>query len=114
MYRRCPSAKRVSNASELLPEPLKPVITTSWLSGRSRSKFFKLLCRTPRRRITRLADGFDMQAECNGVGGCVNGQIPKPQGARVGKERGEPCPRGDLAKFKNSRMRASALHSRES
>src|SRR5256885_17248619 len=75
MYRRCPSAKRVSKASELLPEPLNPVMTMRWLSGRSRSKFFRLLCRTPRRRITELADGFDMQAECNGADLRVNEQI---------------------------------------
>src|SRR5438309_9416492 len=50
-------------------------MTISWLSGRSRSKFFNLLCRTPRRRITELADGFDMQAECNGADLRVNEQI---------------------------------------
>src|SRR5437764_11100242 len=75
MYRRCPSAKRVSKASELLPEPLNPVMTISWLRGRSRSKFFRLLCRTPRRRITFWPDGFDMQAECNGADLRVNEQI---------------------------------------
>src|SRR4051812_11267398 len=60
MYRRWPSAKRVSKASELLPDPLKPVMTISWLSGKSRSKFFRLLCRRPRRRITDRADDFNI------------------------------------------------------
>ena len=35
-YRRCPSAYRVSNASEDLPEPDRPVITISRSRGRSR------------------------------------------------------------------------------
>src|SRR5215469_8639784 len=52
------SANNVSNASELLPEPLKPVMTMSWRNGRSRSKSFRLLCRTPRRRITDDDDFF--------------------------------------------------------
>ena len=42
------SAKSVSNASELLPDPLRPVMTLNRCSGRSRSKFLRLLCRTPR------------------------------------------------------------------
>src|SRR5438128_616310 len=50
-------------------------MTMSRLSGRSRSKFLRLLCRTPRRRIIGLADDFDMQAECNGADLRVNEQI---------------------------------------
>ena len=53
-------SKSVSKASELLPEPLKPVMTISWFSGRSRSKFFRLLWRTPRKRITGRADDFNI------------------------------------------------------
>src|SRR5712671_5943572 len=63
IYRRCPSAKRVSKARELLPEPLKPVITISFLSGKSKSKFFRLLWRTPRRRITEGADDFNIRKQ---------------------------------------------------
>src|SRR5438034_8754680 len=65
MYRRWPSAKSVSKARELLPDPLKPVMTMRRLRGRLRSKFFRLLCRTPRRRMTELADGFDIEGESN-------------------------------------------------
>ena len=32
-----------------------------WLSGRSRSKFFRLFWRTPRRRIADRADDFNMR-----------------------------------------------------
>ena len=51
MYCRCPSATNVSNASELLPEPLGPVMTTSLSRGMSRLMFLRLWTRTPRRRM---------------------------------------------------------------
>src|SRR5882762_9014880 len=60
IYLRWPSANKVSKARELFPEPLKPVMTISCLSGRSRSKFFRLLWRTPFRRITDRADDFNI------------------------------------------------------
>src|SRR6266404_5259088 len=60
IYLRWPSANKVSKASELFPEPLKPVMTINCLSGRSRSKFFRLLWRTPFRRITDRADDFNI------------------------------------------------------
>jgi hypothetical protein len=41
----------VSNASELLPEPDSPVITTSALRGRSTSIDFRLCSRAPRMRM---------------------------------------------------------------
>ncbi len=41
-YRRWPSAKRVSSASELLPEPDGPVTTVRHRRGRSRSMPFRL------------------------------------------------------------------------
>src|SRR5262245_24594111 len=45
----------VSNASELLPDPLTPVIATRRFRGRSRSMPFKLWTRTPRNCISRGA-----------------------------------------------------------
>src|SRR5450756_2788410 len=41
-YRRWPSAKIVSKASEDFPEPDRPVKTISWSRGRSRSTLRKL------------------------------------------------------------------------
>src|SRR6185437_13745990 len=46
----------VSNASEDLPEPDRPVNTTSLSRGISRSTFFRLCSRAPRMVIARLAD----------------------------------------------------------
>lgn len=40
----------VSNANELLPDPLGPVMTTNWLWGISTSTWRRLCTRTPRRR----------------------------------------------------------------
>ena len=51
MYLRWPSAKIVSNASELLPEPETPVITTSLSRGISTERFLRLCSRAPRTRI---------------------------------------------------------------
>ena len=48
MYRRCPSAYSVSNASELLPEPESPVTTVSRPRGSSTLTFFRLCVRAPR------------------------------------------------------------------
>ena len=45
MYCRCPSAYSVSKASELLPDPLGPVTTTSRSRGMSRSTFRRLCTR---------------------------------------------------------------------
>src|SRR6202171_5859027 len=44
-YRRCPSAKIVSKASEDLPEPDTPVTTTSRLRGMSQEMFWRLCWR---------------------------------------------------------------------
>src|SRR6185369_7604543 len=43
----------VSKASEDLPEPDRPVNTTSWSRGMSTSTFFRLCSRAPRIAITR-------------------------------------------------------------
>src|SRR5215475_7074322 len=43
----------VSKASEDLPEPERPVNTTSWSRGMSRSTFLRLCSRAPRIAITR-------------------------------------------------------------
>src|SRR6185503_10580056 len=45
----------VSNASEDLPEPERPVITTSWSRGRSTSIFLRLCTRAPRTAIQSWA-----------------------------------------------------------
>src|SRR6266508_5792648 len=47
----------VSKASEDLPEPESPVITTSWSRGISRSMFLRLCSRAPRMTIRSLAMG---------------------------------------------------------
>src|SRR5437763_877148 len=48
MYFRCPSAKTVSNASVDLPDPDRPVTTTSWSRGMSTEMFLRLCSRAPR------------------------------------------------------------------
>src|SRR5262245_46238327 len=58
-YCRCPSAKRVSKARLLFPEPLGPVMTTSLPRGISRLMFWRLCVRAP--RIRRVSAGA---AEC--------------------------------------------------
>src|SRR5687768_15512676 len=45
----------VSKASEDLPEPLSPVMTTSWSRGISTSMFFRLCARAPRTTMRSLA-----------------------------------------------------------
>ena len=50
-YCLCPSANNVSNANELLPLPLGPVMTTSFRRGNSRETFFRLWVRAPWIRI---------------------------------------------------------------
>ncbi len=57
MYFRCPSAKIVSKARELLPEPETPVRTTRRSRGISTSRFLRLCSRAPRTRIARGSDG---------------------------------------------------------
>src|ERR1700712_2737301 len=47
-YRRCPSAKMVSKASEDFPEPDKPVKTTSESRGMEMSTLRRLCSRAPR------------------------------------------------------------------
>src|SRR5688500_20056108 len=47
-YLRCPSAKIVSNASEDLPDPDRPVKTMSESRGRSSETFLRLCSRAPR------------------------------------------------------------------
>src|SRR3990167_8176435 len=45
----------VSNAREDFPEPLRPVMTTSWSRGISRSMDLRLCSRAPRMTIRSLA-----------------------------------------------------------
>src|SRR4051812_24971800 len=47
MYRRCPSAYRVSKASEDLPDPETPVRITSFFLGISTVTFLRLCWRAP-------------------------------------------------------------------
>src|SRR6266404_6548199 len=59
MYRRCPSAYRVSNASELFPEPDGPVMTMSARCGSSTVIPCRLFCRALTMRIIwRKHSGF--------------------------------------------------------
>ncbi len=48
----------VSKASEDLPEPDRPVNTTSWSRGMATSMFLRLCSRAPRIAITRASPGF--------------------------------------------------------
>src|SRR2546425_5983194 len=50
MYRHCPSAKIVSNASDDLPEPETPVTTVTRSCGIPSETFFRLFCRAPSMR----------------------------------------------------------------
>src|ERR671919_995094 len=65
----------VSNASELLPEPDSPVITTRALRGRSRSIDLRLCSRAPRMRMNssmvqvcgQTARGHDPRQRPHGI-----------------------------------------------
>src|SRR3989475_412374 len=59
MYRHCPSANRVSNASDDLPDPETPVTTVSRSCGISTETFLRLFCRAP---SMRRAGGCDIRA----------------------------------------------------
>jgi hypothetical protein len=61
-YRRCPSAKIVSNASDDLPEPETPVMTTSLSRGMSTSMFLRLCSRAPRMTILTIALALEIFA----------------------------------------------------
>src|SRR5207249_2797958 len=55
-YRHWPSANKVSNASEDLPEPDTPVITVTALWGIRSEMFLRLFCRAP--STMRSPDGW--------------------------------------------------------
>src|SRR4030095_8430597 len=57
----------VSNASDDLPEPDSPVITTSWSRGISRSTFLRLCSRAPRMTIRSLAMAVYYKARLDGA-----------------------------------------------
>src|SRR3954462_4928000 len=61
-YRRWPSAKIVSNASEDLPEPETPVITTNLFRGTTTSMFLRLCSRAPRMTMESI---FSCGADSN-------------------------------------------------
>src|SRR3954447_18004196 len=65
-YRRCPSAKIVSNASEDLPDPERPVKTTRESLGSSRETSFRLCSRATRtisRWLTSPSRGLGRQGD---------------------------------------------------
>src|SRR3989338_8810989 len=53
-YRRCPSAKIVSKASDDFPEPESPVITVSLFRGIDTLTFLRLCMRAPFTRISSI------------------------------------------------------------
>src|ERR1041384_4531946 len=83
-YRRCPSAKIVSKASDDLPDPDTPVMTTNLLRGTTTSMFLRLCSLAPRMTMDsmwsdpnaaslaqcsrlRLVEGSDPNAAPDGV-----------------------------------------------
>src|ERR671937_1536838 len=71
----------VSNASDDLPLPLSPVITTSRSRGMTRSMFFRLCCRAP--RISMDSRGTVHDCPASHAGGAISlagsrrmGQLP--------------------------------------
>src|SRR5258708_1051976 len=84
-YRRCPSAKIVSNARLDFPDPDNPVNTISASRGKSSETSFRLCSRAPR-TTRRSAKCSLLQGGCDG---CNKRQGP-PQGGCDGcnKRRG--------------------------
>src|ERR671920_1639829 len=67
-YRRCPSAKIVSNAREDLPEPERPVKVMSASRGRSSETSLRLCSRAPRTMRLSATAGWLLRLE-----GCRHG-----------------------------------------
>src|SRR3954454_2552319 len=93
-YRRCPSAKIVSNASEDLPDPDSPVNTTSASRGSSMDTSLRLCSRAPR-TISR-----SLTSPSHGSGGGVGrpvGPLPMLGGGAdrhvLDDDSGTPAPR---------------------
>ena len=68
MYLRCPSAKMVSKASELFPEPDRPVMMTSLSRGISREMSLRLCSRAPRTLIVRASPREGVVEGAEGIG----------------------------------------------
>src|SRR6059058_5135466 len=93
-YLRWPSAKIVSNASEDLPDPERPVKTTRESLGSSRETSFKLCSRAPRtisrsltspsRGLGRQGDGLRSHARWR----VRQTQVGRPTHARTGAPTG--------------------------
>src|SRR6185312_5916834 len=87
----CPSAKRVSKASDDLPEPETPVMTTNRLRGISRLMFLRLCSRAPRTEIVSMGPailtnrGRDRSWSRQGANRAWMEGIPGP--GRVGASR---------------------------
>src|SRR4051795_1516907 len=81
-YRRCPSAKIVSNARLDLPEPDKPVKTISASRGRSRLTSRRLCSRAPRtmRRSDTVLPGYKRSLTVSALPAYVM-IVAKPGGA---------------------------------
>src|SRR3546814_15839462 len=95
----------VSKASDDLPEPDSPVITTSLLRGRVTSIFFRLCSRAPRIAITGPCGPFGIKKARPfgaGVGGFrwfgISGGGGPPQSSMWGNGEGKSsAPRGAAA-----------------
>src|SRR5205823_8308455 len=96
-YRRCPSAKIVSNARLDLPEPDSPVKTMRLSRGRSRSTPLRLCSRAPR-TVRRSATGrpfslvFDVQVHPRRDATTTHRQV-SADGGRPGAEQDFGCRR---------------------
>src|SRR3954452_1253696 len=65
----------VSNASDDLPDPLTPVMTTSDRAGSVRSTFFRLWVRAPRTTIWPVARSLDVFIYMGNSG--RSGKVPR-------------------------------------
>src|SRR4029077_15466391 len=67
-YRRCPSAKIVSKASDDLPDPETPVMTTNLLRGTTTSMFLGLCSRAPRMTMDSMCGCGRVVSRLRGLG----------------------------------------------
>src|ERR1700761_8673424 len=87
----------VSNASEDLPEPDRPVNTTSLSRGISRSTFFRLCSRAPRMVIARVPE----RLFCWRFALMISSMGTVPNGASMKR-------RADGSKFRSGRQRVQS------
>src|SRR4029078_13669603 len=77
----------VSKASELLPEPDRPVSTTSFSRGRSREMFLRLCSRAPRMEMNLEVILHAMSGQGGRSASPAKAQSPTGCAARVGRAR---------------------------